>query len=124
VVAESLPPVTFDGRSLQLDKMGEPVAEGPHFDESFSRAASSLESEGTQSGLVRSPFGYHVILLERKVAAHHVPIEERRQTFAQEIYARRARQLTERFVEEGKKRRPVQVEPSLYETIAKLQVLP
>ncbi len=124
VVAESLPPMTRDGRSIQLDKIGEPVAEGPRFDESFARAANSLESEGAQSGVVRSPFGYHVILLERKVDAKHVPIEERRVTFAPEIYARRARQLTERFVEEGKKLRPVQVEPSLHETIVKSQVLP
>ena len=124
VVAESLPPVTADGRSIQLDKIGEPVAEGPRFDESFARAANSLESEGAQSGVVRSSFGYHVILLERKVDTKHVPIEERRLTFAREIYARRARQLTERFVEEGKKLRPVHVEPSLHETIVKSQVLP
>ena len=124
VVAESLPPVTSDGRSIQLDKNGDPVAEGPHFDETFARAANLLESEGSQSGLVQSPFGYHVILLERKVAAKHVPLEERRRNFAPEVYARRARQLTERFVEEGKKLRPVQLEPSLQEIIVKSQVIP
>jgi len=124
VVAESLPPVTPDGRSIQLDNAGEPVAEGPHFDESFARAANSLESEGAQSGVVQSSFGYHVILLERKVAAKHVPFEERQRAFAPEVYARRARQVTDRFIEEGKKLHPVQFEPSLHETIVKSQVIP
>ena len=124
VVAESLPPVTSDGRSLQLDKAGNPVGEGPHFDESFARAANSVESEGGQSGLVQSAFGYHVILLERKIAPHHVPMEDRRRSFAAEVYARRARALADGIVDAGKKRRSVQIETSFQETVTKLQVLP
>ncbi len=124
VVAESLPPVTVDGRSLQLDKDGRPVGEGPRFDASFARAANSVESEGSQSGLIQSSFGYHVILLERRIPAYQVPFEDRRRKFAPEVYARRARVLSDRFIEEGKQRRQVRFEPSFQETIVKSQVMP
>ena len=123
VVAESLPPVTFDGRGLQLDKDGNPIGEGSHFDESFARAANSIGLEGTQSDLVQTPFGYHVILLERKIAPHQVSIEERRVKFAPDVYARRARILMDRSVEEGKRRLPVRIESSFQEVAAQVQVV-
>jgi peptidyl-prolyl cis-trans isomerase C len=124
VLAESLPPVTAEGRSLQLDKDGKTVGAGPHFVTVFARAANAIEAEGGQSGLIQTAFGVHVILLEHRIPAHQVPIEDRRRALALEVYSRRARVLSERCIEEGKKRRRVQIEPSFHEIVAALQVAP
>ncbi len=124
VTAESLPPMTADGRGLLLDKGGKPIGEGPTFDQVFAQAANALAAVGSQSGLLRTPFGFHVILLQRKIAAYEAPIEDRRRLFEPEIYGRRARQQCDRVIEEGKNRRPVQIQPSFQETIAKSQVMP
>ena len=124
VTAESLPPMTADGRGLLLDKDGKPVGEGPIFDQVFAQAANALDAVGSQSGLLRTQFGFHVILLQQKIAAYKAPIEDRRRLFESEIYGRRARQQCDRVIEEGKNRRPVQIQPSFQETIAKSQVMP
>ena len=124
VTAESLPPMTADGRGLLLDQDGKPVGEGQRFDESFARAANALELVGSHSAVFRSPFGFHVILLERKIAAYQVPLEDRRRLFASEVYTRRARLLSDGIVDEGKNRRPVEIQPAFQEIIVKSQVLP
>ena len=124
VTAESLPPMTADGRGLVLDKDGKPSGEGPTFDETYARAANALDNVGSQSGLLKTRFGFHVILLERRLAAYSMPIEDRRRQFASEIYSRRARQQCDRVIDEGKKRRPVQIQTSFQETIAQSQVMP
>jgi hypothetical protein len=124
VTAESLPPMTADGRGLVLDKDGKPVGEGSHFDTTFARAANSLQTPGSQSGLLRTVFGFHVILLEKKIAAYQMPLEDRRQRFAPEVFQRRARKETDRIVDEGKRQHPVQIESAFQELIVKSQVTP
>ncbi len=124
VTAESLPPMTADGRGLVLDKDGMPVGEGSHFDTTFARAANTLQTPGSQSGLLRTVFGFHVILLEKKTAAYQMPLEDRRQRFAQEVFQRRARKESDRVVDEGKRQHPVQIESAFQELIVKSQVMP
>jgi hypothetical protein len=124
VVAESLPPMVADGRGLALDSSGNPVGPGPTFDATFARAANALESPGSHSALVRTPFGYHVLLLERKYPAYQMPLDERRREFASDILNRRARQESDRCVDEGKARRRVSVESAFQEILEKSQVLP
>lgn len=124
VIAEPLPPMTADGRGLKLDREGRPIAEGPKFDETFARAANNLEVVGAHSGVVRTPFGYHVLMLERRLPAYRMPIEEQRSAYAAEIAIRRARQESEQCIESAKARLPVTVEPGFQEILEKSQVLP
>jgi hypothetical protein len=122
VVAESLPPVTADGRSIQLDLNGNPIGEGPQFDVTFSRAANAIDRVGAQSGIVRTRFGFHVILLDRKFPPRHVSIDTLREKYASEIYSRREQQMMQRAMEESKHRRPVRIEASFQEVIEQSRV--
>jgi hypothetical protein len=122
VVAESLPPITSDGRSLRLDADGKPIGPGPVFDSDFARAANAIEHEGAQSGIVHTQFGFHVILLERKLASYQTSIEFRRERFSSEIISRRARQAADRQVQDARQNHPVRVESSFQEIIAHAQV--
>ncbi len=123
VIVESLPPVTSDGRSLRLDANGKPVGSGPTFDPAFAQAANAIEREGGQSGIVRTQFGFHVILLERKYAPEQSSIQFRRERFASDIILRRARQAVERQIQDSRQYYPVQIESSFQEVIAQLRVL-
>ena len=122
VVAESLPPIASDGRSLRLDADGKPIGPGPVFDSDFARAANAIEHEGGQSGIVHTQFGFHVILLERKLAPYQTSIEFRRERFSSEIFSRRARQAADRQVQDARQNHPVRLENSFQEIIAHAQV--
>jgi len=124
VIAESLPPMAEDGRGLQLDDQGKPVGEGPSFDPTFARAANAIESVGNQSGLVRTAFGVHVLLLEQRLPAYQMPLEQRRQAFAADILVGRARRLSEESLERSVGRNKVTVEPAFQDILEKSRVLP
>jgi len=112
VVAESLPPVTADGRTFSLDAHGKPDAPGPSFDPAFAKAANALEHVGAQSGLVRSSFGWHVILLVQRYEAHQVSTERRRVLLAEPIYSRRAAKAVEGLLDRARRSRPIAVRRS------------
>lgn len=96
--AERLPPMTADGRSWSPD--GTPNDRSSHtFDLDFAHAANQLSKAGEQSSLVETRFGFHVLLLERKLPEHRVALPERRRAFAHEIWSRRARSRTTKLVE-------------------------
>lgn len=93
VKVESLPPVTPDGRAVDPDK---PPPAGPGvqiFDAEFAAAAHRLERVGQLSPVVRTPFGYHVLYLLRKIEPLTPSLDERRRTLHEEILAKRASEL-------------------------------
>jgi len=112
VVAESLPPVTADGRTFSLDAQGRPDSPGPSFDPAFAKAANALEHVGDQSDLVRTKFGWHVILLAQRYEAHRVPAEQRRELLAEPVYSRRAARAVERLLDRARSTRPISVRRS------------
>ena len=122
VVAESLPPIVADGRSLRLDATGKPVGSGPTFDATFARAALAIEREDTQSGVIHTRFGYHVILLNHKIEPAFLSAEERRERFGSEVLSRRSRKAADRSIEFARKALPVRTEHAFQEIIAQLQV--
>jgi len=91
VRAERLPLVTADGRSFHL-------AEGPggrpeplgQLDATFARAAHAIAEPGDQSPLVETTFGFHIILLERRLPEQRLGLAERRELLASAIWSKRA----------------------------------
>ena len=82
VVVEALAPVAADGRVV--------AQEGGAYDENYARGAASLHRRGDLSDLVKSSFGYHVILLLGREPGFTVPAEERRVAVRAEVLSERA----------------------------------
>lgn len=123
VVMESLPPVTEDGRSLELDSEGHVLRAGPAFDETFAKAANAIAAAGQQSTVVHSSFGYHVIYLEAKISGHRASLAELKLRFAEEVYARRARATSDRLIQSARHSRAVAIDSAFQAMIAQSQVV-
>lgn len=89
VTAERLPPCTADGRVWEPDAPS-PAPSREHFDETFARAANALEKPGDQSAPVKTPFGYHVMMLEARYPEQRLAADERRRLVWDTAIARRA----------------------------------
>lgn len=124
VTAEMLPPVTIDGRTLVLDGNQIPIDEGEPFDIDFARAAHQLRAIGNQSGIVRTQFGWHIILLSGRIASRRLPIEERRRLLARDILQHRASVRSEALIADLRKHVPISVERASIEAIGRVQVAP
>lgn len=123
ITAERLPPVLADGRTLIVNDEGSPVQEGPTFDLDFARAAHQIHAVGEQSALAHSSFGWHIILLESRVAAKRVPLEERKQRFANEILLERARRAVDQSIADARANTPVTVDRAAIEAIGRIREL-
>jgi hypothetical protein len=124
VSAESLSPVTADGRVFQLDPSGKPVAEEGMYDRDFAIAASRLETPGAQSGIIRTQFGFHVLLLEERIVGHTVPLDERRVLLLHDILRRRARKAADSVLNERRNVTPPQVDRAALEWMGRVKVYP
>lgn len=103
VKAESLPPVTPDGRAV--DPASPPPA-GPavqHFDHDFTAAAQRLTRPGEQSTVVRTPFGYHVLYLVEVIEPSQPSLDERRALLHDEIMSQRATALATTLLEQQRR---------------------
>ena len=65
-------------------------------DRDFTRGAFSLGEAGSNSSVVRSKFGWHVIRVLERIPGRHVPLDERRSSLADEVVTRRARDAFDR----------------------------
>ncbi|HEY8945906.1 MAG TPA: peptidyl-prolyl cis-trans isomerase, partial [Polyangiaceae bacterium] len=97
VRTEQLPAMTPAGRAFTLD--GGPVRGAPYYDRTFAEAANALSSAGAQSGIVRTRFGFHVILLEEKIPELRVPAEDRRRLLTDDVLSRRAGEMRRTLME-------------------------
>lgn len=111
---ESLDPVAADGRVL--------APGGGAYEIPFALAASRLANVGDESPLVETSFGYHVLMLLERTAAHRVPFEERRRMLASEIVTVRERRATSKLLDELRAARPVSVERSADALLASVPV--
>ena len=103
VRAESLPPVTLDGRAVDP---ASPPPTGPavqHFDQDFTAAAHRLTRPGEQSPVVRSGFGYHVLQLVKVIEPKQPSLDERRALLHDEIMSQRATALAAALLEQQRR---------------------
>ena len=109
VKVEELPPVTADGRVIDLNNPPPPGASPGRFDTSYAAAAVALSSAGAISGIVRSSFGFHVILALEIVPGRRVPAEQRRRLLEPEIVNARAEKLQKAILAGARSRNRVVV---------------
>jgi peptidyl-prolyl cis-trans isomerase C len=109
LVTERLNPVTPDGRVWEPN--GRPGSQLPSgFDLDYARAANAIERAGEQSPVVKTAFGYHVILLDERLPERRLSPEERRAALEHEIVSRRARKLVESTVARLRSATPIERE--------------
>lgn len=101
---EGLPFMTADGRAVYLDSADPRRAKKQTFDPAFSEAANAIGEVGQQSGVIKSKFGYHVILLMERVAGQKYDLRELRQLLARDVYERRAQQRLRELIDRLKAR--------------------
>jgi len=85
---KSLGPERVEGGDLGYFSKGERPTE---FEQVFSLGV------GETSGVVRSPYGYHIFKLEEKIAARQVPFEEARARVLQELRQKKGEEEYQRW---------------------------
>jgi peptidyl-prolyl cis-trans isomerase C len=108
VKVEDLQPCAADGRTVDPAAPPPPGSQVGRYAEDFVSAAYAIASPGEKSPVVRTSFGYHVILLVERIPEKRVSAEERRALLGTEILERRARALREALLTELGARHPIE----------------
>lgn len=119
--AERLPAVTADGRTVPKTLPGQNNPPG-QFDRDFARAANALTTVGQQSPIVETRFGYHVILLEERLPAQRRTVEELGSELAEDVVARRARELQRELLERARAQTGIEKNRAALELTARVRV--
>lgn len=120
VYAEGLPAVTLDGRVVP-EKSGQSAGED-RLDVDFAKGAFALAPQ-QQSGLVKSVFGYHVILGEARLPALRVPLEERRSALSAQILSGRAERAKQELLARLGAATPVMIARSVDDMTSRVVVV-
>jgi len=124
VRTESLPPVTADGRVVNLDTANQPGDPSQRFELAFARAASALSSVGQQSEVIRSSYGFHVIRLDEKLPAFQLPPAEAQAILNQALTTERTAERLSKLTAPLNPERTVQLERSARELLGKITLEP
>jgi peptidyl-prolyl cis-trans isomerase C len=116
IIVEHLPAFVSDGRTAE----GEPGS----LDAAFVRAGFALRKPGDTSGVVASPFGWHVIRLVERRPPKVLPVEERRARFADEVYEFRGREALEAILSSRRSAVPIDIQPDAEALMATLWSTP
>jgi peptidyl-prolyl cis-trans isomerase C len=121
--AETLPPVTRDGRSF-AERDGQFLARSTTLESDFARAAHELADPGQLSPVVETRFGFHVIRLDRKIAGRTLELPELRRSFSQDVLMARAREARGKLLASARETRPVEIMRSVDELTARIEIEP
>jgi hypothetical protein len=122
VRVESLPPVSADGRVVKMPQGG--AQDTQRFDVRFARAANAIEAVGQQSPVIESNFGWHVILLEERLAGQRVSDSELRSRVLDEVILERANAQADRLLKVLSSRHKIQIERNAAEGMELVAVEP
>lgn len=117
---EELPPVDPAGRAFDPERPPRPGSTPRTFDPDFARAASALENIGDKSPVVRTKFGYHVLMLTGSVPALEVDWEKRRSMLHDEIIRERGRALAAEVLASQRRAANPEVERAALDLTARL----
>jgi hypothetical protein len=122
VRVEDLPPMRRDGIQVDADS---PQA-GPRGStvREYVEAAFAIPAVGRTSPVIRTEYGYHVILAVSWTPEHRVPVEERRKMLADEIINGRALASMNAALAHAKSLEPVSVERSAVESMMLVRMGP
>jgi PPIC-type PPIASE domain len=123
IATDKLPFITADGRSFQHREAG--FAPWPKlFSVDYARAALALDHVGQLGPVVKTEFGYHVILLEERAPQQIVPKEQLPGLVAPEVEMRRATRARGELLERLHEAAPVQLDRAFDELTANVKVAP
>jgi PPIC-type PPIASE domain len=113
ITVEDLPAFVSDGRTAE----GEPQL----LDASFARGSVALKKPGDTSGIVESPFGWHVIRLVERLPPKIVPFAERRARFVDEVYVLRSHDALDAILSARRSAMPVDIQSDAEALMATVQ---
>lgn len=121
VRVQNLFPVAADGRVVP-DQRPLPGAKPETYDKKFAEAANAIKKVGAHSPVIHTRFGYHVILLDQRLPAKRVPLEERRKKLTAEAMDDRARNAENAILKRLRATTPVQVARALAALTSKVRI--
>lgn len=124
VRVEDLEPVAADGRAFDPDARHAPGATPTRYTEAYARAAFAIPSVGRTSGVIRTEFGYHVILAVEMLPERRIPQEDLRKLLEPEITSIRAKRLLDDVHADSRKATPVELDRAALELTEKVRVSP
>jgi peptidyl-prolyl cis-trans isomerase C len=124
VKVEDLDPVAQDGRALNPAKSPPPGSTVARYADDYVAAAYAVAEIGAKSSVVKTEFGYHVILAVERIPEKRVPFDERRRLLAPEVLASRAEKLRDEVLASVRQTMPVEVERAAMDLTTKVKALP
>ncbi|HEX4474946.1 MAG TPA: peptidylprolyl isomerase [Polyangiaceae bacterium] len=124
VRVEDLMPVARDGRAVDPATPPPPGSRVARYAGDYVKAAFAVGAVGQESPVVRTDFGYHVILVTAIIPEHRVPLEERRKMLAPEIFVTRAERLRLDALTHSRQIEAVVIDRAADELTARAKVTP